>query len=129
MKAFSITNSQPPITSFVFPKQIQYVLCIPGTNLLYAGYSENPKQRMESHFRQMNSQFSGSQLSAYTAFRKARNLPSPIAAANVFLIPVSSVPGCRTYGLACERRLLPSFHFPLNVAHSEGFMAISCQVR
>ena len=31
--------------SFVFPRQILYVLCIPFTKLTYAGYSENPKRR------------------------------------------------------------------------------------
>ena len=70
--------------SFVFPKQILYVLCVPFTKLVYAGYSKNPKERMDNHYRQMNSRFAGSQLAAYAAFRSAPYQPSPIPAANVF---------------------------------------------
>ena len=94
--------------SFVFPHQILYVLCIPFTGLLYAGFSEHPKKRMNNHFTQMNSRYSGSQLRAYVAFRDAPSQPTPIPAANVFFIPVASIPGGRNFGLQCERRLISS---------------------
>lgn len=94
-------------------------LCVPGTDLLYAGFTEHPFDRMEKHFKLINDSSAGRQLPGYSVIRREAS-STTVPAANVFFIPLCKTLGDRQAGLRAELRLIGAYNWRLNAVAPTG---------